>query len=235
MRVCFLQHDPGSGPGLVGEALQARGATIETLPMAVSIHDPTWEGEFPAVGDHDLIVPLGAIWSVYDHARLHTWVDRELALLREADAQGVPVLGICFGGQALAMAHGGSVESMGTTDIGFSPVTSRCPGQVPEGPWMQWHTDRFVPPADGEVLAASDVGVQAFRLRRNLGLQFHPEATSEIIATWASLGGPNAHAAVREAGTSVDELVRTAERERARARRDIDAMLDWWLPKVGIT
>lgn len=234
MRVLFLQHDPGARPGLVGEALAARGATVQTLSMATSIEDPTWHGEFPPVGTYDLLIPLGAIWSVYDTAGLGTWIGRELAWLREGDAVGVPVLGICFGGQALAMAHGGSVTAMGDVDLGFSSIEPVDPARIPPGPWMQWHTDRLAPPPDAEVLATSRFGVQAFTLRRNLAVQFHPEVTRDIVAEWASLGGAAASAAAAAAGTTIEQVLADAREQRARARADIDTILDWWLPSVGL-
>jgi GMP synthase-like glutamine amidotransferase len=234
VRVLFLQHDPGADPGVVGDALSDRGATIDVLPMATSVEDATWNGSFPRAGDHDLIVPLGAIWSIYDDQRLGSWIDRELTLLRQADGVGVPVLGICFGGQALAMAHGGVVESMGTTDVGFDVVESVDPARIPIGPWMQWHSDRFTPPDDARVLATATLGVQAFELRRNLGLQFHPEVTDAIIARWVELGGEAARDAARQAGVTVEDVLDDARAQRNRARADIDTMLDWWLPAVDL-
>ncbi|MBY5162978.1 type 1 glutamine amidotransferase [Salsipaludibacter albus] len=234
MRVVFLQHDPGSRPGLLGDALVDRGATVERLAMAPSIHDATFTGPLPVVGDHDLVVPLGAIWSVYDTARLSSWIDRELAWLGDLDRAGVPVLGVCFGGQALAAAHGGTVEPMGTMDIGWSTVTSTDPHRIPAGPWMQWHGDRFLPPPDATVLATSSVGVQAFTLRRNLGLQFHPEVTTDIVGHWMDLGGPHADAAAEAAGTSRTEVLADTSAQRDRARADIDTILDWWLPTVDL-
>ena len=42
--------------------------------------------------------------------RSRQWVKPELELLHTADESGVPVFGICFGGQMLAPAHGGGVQ-----------------------------------------------------------------------------------------------------------------------------
>ena len=137
MRALFIQHDPASQPGLVGIALAERGYDLELLSIGRSVHDPRWDGEFPAADDFDLLVPLGAIWSVYDRRAVGTWIDRELELLRDADRAGVPVLGICFGGQALAAAHGGEVRAAPAAEIGFTKIATDDPDLVPEGPWMQ--------------------------------------------------------------------------------------------------
>jgi GMP synthase-like glutamine amidotransferase len=53
-------------------------------------------------------------------------------------------------------------------------------------PVFQWHGDTFDLPAGATQLAVSDLCAnQAFRYGANLyGLQFHPEVTPEIIASW---------------------------------------------------
>jgi hypothetical protein len=55
---------------------------------------------------------------------------------------------------------------------------------VPEGPWFQWHFDSFTVPPGATAIAESDVGPQAFVAGRSLGLQFHPEVTTEIMDDW---------------------------------------------------
>jgi GMP synthase-like glutamine amidotransferase len=55
---------------------------------------------------------------------------------------------------------------------------------VPEGPWFQWHFDAFTLPPGATLIAESDVGPQAFVAGRSLGLQFHPEVTTEIMDDW---------------------------------------------------
>ncbi|MFA9447005.1 type 1 glutamine amidotransferase [Egicoccus sp. AB-alg6-2] len=234
MRALFIQHDPASKPGLVGTALAERGFEIELLSIGRSVHDGSYDGPFPKAREFDLLVPLGAIWSVYDHRAVGTWIDRELDLLREADRDGVPVLGICFGGQALAAAHGGEVKAAAAPEIGFTTVTTDAPELVPGGPWMQWHHDVFTVPSGGTEVAHNDVGPQAFRLRRNLGLQFHPEVDAAIVASWLEMGGEEAHADLRAAtGADLDTLLGVAERERPRCERDVATLVDGFLDQVA--
>ena len=96
----------------------------------------------------------------------------------------VPVLGLCFGGQMLARVLGGEVFRGTLSEIGWLPVRSKDPDLVPEGPWFQWHFDSFTVPPGVTAIAESDVGPQAFVAGRSLGLQFHPEVTTEIMDDW---------------------------------------------------
>jgi GMP synthase-like glutamine amidotransferase len=68
---------------------------------------------------------------------------------------------------------------------------------------------------------------QAFALARNLAVQFHPEMTSEILASWMSMGGAEE---IDKFGLDLEDLVRqTAERDttnRERAHRLVDQFLD---------
>ncbi len=96
---------------------------------------------FPDPTDYDVIVPLGARWPVYDEALRQTWVGAEMQMVRDAADAGVPTLGVCFGGQLLAQAFGGSVGRSATPEIGWYDVTSDDESLMPGGPWFQWHFD----------------------------------------------------------------------------------------------
>jgi GMP synthase-like glutamine amidotransferase len=234
VRALFIQHDPAAVPGLVGDALEARGFELETLPLGRAIDDGRFHGAFPRASEFDLLVPLGAIWSLYDRRAVGTWIDRELDLLRAADTAGVPVLGICFGGQALAAAHGATVTPAARTEIGMTTVGSKVPELVPDGPWMQWHSDRYELPAGSTELARNEVCSQAFRLRRNLGLQFHPEVDADIVASWIELGGDQAVADLEAAsGSDVDTVLGELRGARQRCERDVATLVDGFLTEVA--
>jgi GMP synthase-like glutamine amidotransferase len=228
VRALLIQHDHICTPGFVGERLLDRG--IDLVVHQVVKEDrflsPNVEIEFPDPTDFDAIIPMGAPWSVYDHEAIGTWVPAELTMLRDAHQHEVPVLGICFGGQMLAAAHGGSVARSAAPEIGWVNVDSDDESLVPSGTWFQWHYDQWQLPIHAHEVARNANSSQAFVLGRNLAVQFHPEMTSEILTSWIATGGA---AEVDQFGMELETLVRqTAESDvsnRERAHRLVDQFL----------
>lgn len=185
MRVLFVQQEHTCPAGLVGDAFAALGYDIEEFAVvpAEKHHAPGLTVTFPDPLRYDAIVALGATWAVYDEA-IGTWVDDEIAFTRDAIAGGVPVLGICFGGQMLAAAIGGEVARAPEPEVGWHPVDTVAPELIGPGPWFQWHFDRFTVPAGVPVLSRTARAIQAFTSGRSLGLQFHPEVTPSILGGW---------------------------------------------------
>ena len=233
MRALLIQHDHICKPGSVGERLTQLGfdLVVHQVVAESSYLSPNVETEFPKPTDFELIVPMGAPWSVYDHESIGSWVAPELGMLREAHDHQVPVLGICFGGQLLAAAHGGSVSRSAAPEIGWVEIDSDDESLVPSGTWFQWHYDQWQLPDDAQEVARNAQSSQAFVLGRNLAVQFHPEITREILASWMANGGTEE---MDRFGMSVDQLVRqTAERDpsnRERAHRLVDQFLDRFSP-----
>jgi GMP synthase-like glutamine amidotransferase len=229
VRVLVIQHDHICTPGYVGERLTDRG--LDLILHQVVREDrflsPNVEIEFPDPTDFDAIVPMGAPWSVYDHQAIGTWVPAELKMLRAAHDHQVPVLGICFGGQMLAAAHGGSVSRSAAPEIGWVEVDSDDESLVLSGLWFQWHYDQWQLPNTAQEVARNPSSSQAFVLGRNLAVQFHPEMTSEILASWIATGGAEE---ITRFGIKLDDLVRqTADQDaanRERAHRLVDQFLD---------
>ena len=191
VRVLFVKQDHASPSGLVGDAFGSLGWDVsEMLVVPESRYlSPDVTVTFPAASAYDAIVFYGAPWSVYDTAGIGSWVGDEIAFARSAMADGVPVLGICFGGQLLAAALGGVVELAPAPEIGWMTVDTREPELIPGGPWFNWHFDRFFGPSGVPVLARTPLADQAFTIGRTLALQFHPEVTAEVIESWMAAGG----------------------------------------------
>jgi GMP synthase-like glutamine amidotransferase len=228
VRALLIQHDHICTPGLVGERLLDRGfeLVVHQVVREDRFLSPNVEIEFPDPTDFDAIIPMGAPWSVYDHEAIGTWVPAELTMLRDAHQHEVPVLGICFGGQMLAAAHGGSVARSAAPEIGWVNVDSDDESLVPSGTWFQWHYDQWQLPIHAQEVARNANSSQAFVLGRNLAVQFHPEMTSEILTSWIATGGA---AEVDQFGMELETLVRqTAESDvsnRERAHRLVDQFL----------
>jgi GMP synthase-like glutamine amidotransferase len=220
----IIRHDYHSHAGFVGERLVELGFVPHEVVVVPEdrFESPDVRVAFPSPQDFDVIVSLGAPWSVYDTDRIGTWIGDELAFLRDAVAADVPVLGICFGAQALAAALGGRVERAPVAEIGWHEVTSAEPELIPAGPWFQWHFDRFTVPPGGRECARSPVGPQAYVVGRSLGVQFHPEVTPEIAGVWL---GNGAHQA-RELGLDPAALLLPKPGTRERAHALVDAFLD---------
>ena len=109
-------------------------------------------------------------------------------------ALGVPVLGICYGMQTMALQLGGAVEASTPREFGYAQVRARGHSQLlrdiedhttPEGyglldVWMS-HGDRVTDLPPGFKMIASTEGAplagMADEARHFYGLQFHPEVT----------------------------------------------------------
>lgn len=190
VRALFIKQDHASPSGLVGDAFDAIGWDVsEMLVVPESrYHSPDVTVTFPSASSFDAVVFYGAPWSVYDTAGIGSWVEDEIAFARSAIAAGLPALGICFGGQLLAAALGGSVSLAPVPEIGWGTVDTYA-GLIDAGPWFNWHFDRFTVPGGVPVLARTPLADQAFSVGRTLGLQFHPEVTTEVIESWMAAGG----------------------------------------------
>jgi GMP synthase-like glutamine amidotransferase len=212
MRVIVIKHHAIDDAGFIGAAFAARGAVLEE-------HLVPDGGPLPALDGVDHVVVLGAVWSVYDEKRIGHWIGAELDWLRAADAAGVPVLGICFGAQALAAALGGRAELAARPEIGWTTVETLVPDLIEPGPWLEFHSDLCVIPANARALARSEVCVQAFAIGRHLAVQFHPEVDGAQVQRWLEDGGAKA---ARRAGQDPAALLAMtiAQEPQAAGRAD---------------
>lgn len=227
MRALVIQPDPDCGPGLVGECLADRGYALDVRQIVPSdagaAPGVAWDSPDPR--DADLVVVLGARWSAYDDETLDPWLGDVRKLLRTAHDAAMPVLGICFGAQALARELGGTVMRAPEPEVGWVHVDSTAPGLVPSGPWFQWHFDRFTPPGATEI-ARNAAASQAFRVCRSLGVQFHPEVTPEILERWLSDDGGKS---AESAGADPDALRSATLAQLPEARRRTYGFVDAFL------
>lgn len=194
-----------------------------------------WDGErVPStMSPHLGLVILGGPQSVY-HPEQWPYLEREMALVREAHAVRAPVLGICLGAQLVAAALGGAtMRGANGPEAGFAPVLRTPEGDddalmaaIPhELPVFHLHHDTFaLPPEAVRLASTARYAEQAFRVGdRTYALQFHPEfgsATLERVlpheAKDLQAAGVDAHEALAE-GRALDASLAQACRGIARA------------------
>jgi GMP synthase-like glutamine amidotransferase len=126
------------------------------------------------------------------------WIPPLLALIRQAVAHEIPVIGHCLGGQLMAKALGGTVGANPQKEIGWGDV--RITDADAARPWLgdatepllafHWHGETFsLPPDATRILESAYCPNQAFVLNgRHIGMQCHVEMTPELIESWCDNG-----------------------------------------------
>jgi GMP synthase-like glutamine amidotransferase len=218
MRVLVLKPQELSRTGHVGASLADRGADVVE-------HVLDADGPPPRLDGFDAVVVTGAPWSVYGE-QVRGWIDGLLDRLREAVERDLPVLGVCFGAQAFAQATGGWVARAQDTEVGLHEVETDDPDLVPSGPWFMWHGDTFGPPEGATVVASTPTGPQAYVLGPHVLVQFHPEATPEMVEAWMAYDDAD----FRNAGLDPADTLEALRAGEAEARARADALLDRFLP-----
>ena len=207
--------------------LELLGAWLDERGLAVRVIRPDRGDPVPADprGWGGLVV-LGAEHSV--NAAKPAWIADEIELTRAAVDSGVPVLGLCFGGQVLARVLGAAVGPADGPSIGWRQVAAR-PDSPAAGEWLHYNYETFPLPGGAESLAELDGASAAFRVGPHLGVQFHPEATPEIVHAWAALESDR----LRALGLDPPRLIDADEERRSDARERAFGLFDSWLDARG--
>jgi GMP synthase-like glutamine amidotransferase len=199
-RALVVTHTPSESPGTLAQWFPAAGLELDVV-------EP-WNGDpLPErVTEHDALIVMGGPQQAYDDGSA-PWLRQTKELLRAAVADGLPVLGICLGGQLLAEAMGGRVRAgQDGPELGARLVSKRDAAvddavfsDIPLSPVVvQWHWDEIVELPPGAVLLAASPRYphQAFRVgTKAYGLQFHIETPPEMVRGWAQSDADGVRAA----------------------------------------
>jgi GMP synthase-like glutamine amidotransferase len=237
MKVLVLQHISCEPPGVYGDILAERGASIHRVEIDEGQPLPDWRG-------FDAIIAMGGPMSVNDDATL-PWLTAEKGLVREAIFAGKPYWGVCLGAQLLAASLGARVYTGPKPEVGMMPVyladAARSDpvfsGLPPELLTFQWHGETFDLP-EGAVLLASSPAYphQAFRWRdKAYGVQFHVEISTGLAEQWSHVPAYKA-ALERVAGpAAAKKIAGDVGREEAVLHSHAWSMFNNWLRICGVT
>lgn len=209
---------------MVADAFARRGFALEVVLMNEST--PT-----PCVRGYDVVLILGSSNAVYDHEVETAWFGRELGVIAEAGEREVPVLGICFGAQALCRFYGGAVSPSPEPEIGWYTIEAQPGVEIESGPWFEFHFDRMQIPEGAELWATTPRAVQAFAVGVNVGVQFHPEIDDAQLRDWLASAAQSA----RDFGHDIDELLAETAREVPAARERADRLVALFLHHCGVS
>ena len=216
MNILLVRNSPHAPEGAFGQWLAQQGHALRVT---------TGEAlDAAAAHDAEVLVLLGSSHGVYD---VHIpWIPRQRELVAARLAQRRPTIGICFGAQMIAAAAGGESARMsdGRFFRGWFGI-ERVADPALAGPWPRWHGDAITAPPQAEVLAEDAGTVQALALPRAVGVQFHPEATPEILQGWGERYA--ASGTVDTAALAAESARHFPAREQARA-----ALFAWLLRRA---
>lgn len=186
MRVLSIVHQPDATAGVFADEAVERGHRLEQWVIAAEPEPPSPLAAYGAV------LVFGGAMHV-DQEDRHGWLHHERVLLGDLAADGVPLLGVCLGGQLVAKALHAHVRRMPSPEIGWAevaltpeaaadPVFAGLPGRFDS---FQWHLYHFELPAGGVALARNDRCLQAFRVGGAAwGIQFHAEVSHASVISW---------------------------------------------------
>jgi GMP synthase-like glutamine amidotransferase len=181
--IAVFQHTEIGAPGSVLSILEDMGRTVQLVRVVEGHLMPVDAAAFGG------LVFMGGSMSVHDPL---PWIAQALALIRDADAKGVPVAGHCLGSQLVALALGGQVHRHVQAEIGWREITADACTTAREW-WgehagqrlqtFQWHGDTYLPPAGAVRIAHGEhCANQAHVLHgRHLLLQSHLEMTPLLV------------------------------------------------------
>lgn len=213
-QICVLQHADDTPPGLFGEWLALGGFDHRVVRL------DRGEG-LPELGDFRALVVLGSEHSVM--ATEPGWIGPEIALTRRAIAAEVPVLGICFGGQMMALALGAVVEPSPRPVVGWHQVAADR-SSAAAGSWLHYNYETFSLPTGAESMAEQNGATAAFRIGSSVAVQFHPEATVDIVNAWARWDAER----LGRLGIDAAPLIDARADRRDDARRRAFGLFDDW-------
>lgn len=226
--VAICQHEDSQGPGFLLEFLSSQH-------IPATVYRPE-QGDLPRrLAGHSGLVVLGSNCSVNDD---RGWIAAELALVRQAVAEDVPVLGHCFGAQMLARAMDARVVRNAWPSIGWSrlcvtPAARHLFGGETHVEVFNWHYDTFeIPRGAVRTLFGMHCLNKGFIRGRHLGLQSHLEVTEASVRAWCEESRHEFAVAKGPAVQTEAEILRALPERTARLHQVARRVYRQWIGQL---
>lgn len=211
--IAIFRHSPTEGAGYFSAFLDE-----QNIPWQLVCID-AGEAVPRSAQDYSGLVFMGGPMSVNDDL---PWIPQMLALIRDAYAQDIPLLGHCLGGQLMSKALGGVVTKNPVKELGWGKVdvannaTARAWfGDFKQFDSFHWHGETFSLPPGAVHLLSSDYCVnQAWAIGKHLALQCHVEMTEQMIRDWCENGADEIAANLASPGVQTAETMQAQMQDR---------------------
>jgi GMP synthase-like glutamine amidotransferase len=201
----ILEHEESEGPGIFQPLLQESGRSFKRIQLFKGAAVP---------GGENLqgVLIMGGPMNVYEESA-YPFLAEEDRFIKQCLRNAIPVLGICLGAQLIAKAAGAKITRAPAKELGWHEVSLTDAGM--HDPLLggcaktfsvfQFHEDMFdIPQSAVHIIEAPVCPHQGFRIGNNAyGLQFHLEATQEMIAEWVADQGADKTKIIEETGHNI--------------------------------
>lgn len=185
--VAIFRHSPTEGAGYFAQFLDQQSIPLQMIHIDQGEAVPSDANAFGG------LVFMGGPMSVNDDL---PWIPKVMALIRDAYAKDIPLLGHCLGGQLMSKALGGAVTKNPTKELGWGAVavadndTARqWFGDIRQFDSFHWHGETFsLPPGAVHILSSAHCANQAWASGKHLAMQCHVEMTGQMIRDWCRVG-----------------------------------------------
>ena len=204
--IAIFRHSKSEGPGQLAMFLNQH-----CLPWKM-IHIDEGEAVPTDASAFNGIAFMGGPMSVNDDL---PWIAQVLALIRDAHAKDIPLIGHCLGGQLISKALGGVVTKNPVKEIGWGMVdvaendTARhWFGDTKQFEAFHWHGETFsLPPGAVPILSSTHCANQAYALGKHVAMQCHIEMIGHMIEDWCEIGEDEIAAAKNSPAVQSAELM----------------------------
>ncbi len=185
--IAIFRHSPIEGAGYFASFLDQHNLAWKLIRIDAGDPVPRDARDFSG------LVFMGGPMSVNDDL---PWIAQAEALIRDAVARDIPLLGHCLGGQLMSKALGGVVSKNPVKELGWSevsvstnPTSHEWFGEIRKFDAFHWHGETFsLPQGAVHLLSSAHCANQAYAIGKHLAMQCHVEMTEPMIREWCRAG-----------------------------------------------